>query len=923
MDDILVYELTISSRVVYSDMSESESDLAAGVVNQTGDVVDQAGNTVGRITEGKPADLVGAVVTTAGDIVAKTGEVVGKAVPLRESSGNAPKGTKKETQGGWGVMGTVKSVNNLVRTVDNTVQTATKLTPATMDLAKGLGLGIGQQKGENEEPVKGTTVVQDQILQDPKAADKAEDGISAQSIPDVPEALGKQPRDLSETQSNAAPITLEEKDQQINDSKFPEESCTDKNTKIKIDQESQTAKEPRSGSTKQGKLEEKSNPGDLVLPNNSAIDNGLVQDETAPVSEIKSQDESTLEKRLPVKTCDIQPELAEKQDDLAEPLVLPLDNLNDATISEDGKLFLGDKSIGNIVEGGIKDLKDKKTDPKGNVIDEAGEIVGKVELEDEVNEELEKEAAATTDFAILKEAKVNKAGNLVNDKGEVVGRVTEGILKNLIGKRGDENGQFWNDSGKMVGKAQPIPDTERENYKEPAPFEDFPEATVQSDGKIMSNGEVIGMITDGEPKKLKGKKVDEDGDILDKNGNVIGKAEPWEEPEAPPQPKKDFSILAGKRVNKAGNVVDLNGQIFGRIVHGDVKRMVGRMCDKYGNILSESGGITGKAEVVSEGEREGFKDGPFAELPGCTVAREGKVVTLGGDVVGRLLSGDPKVLIGRSVDEDGDILDRNGNSIGKAERWEEPIVEKKKDPLAGRRVNREGNVVNEDGNLIGRLISGEITICSGKEIDDDGDVVDSKGNTIGHASLLADIPPEPVATESPEDKGKRDQLEQDKKLAKQMAACVGQCLDKIRPICKMITQKIDKAESTPRDELDEEELVKQVKPLIEEGSRILNEANGIIRGLDPDGHIQANAKHKTAIQEASPEEFHLADVLKELTGTVTECIDNAKRKIGDMPHAKKELNPLWGLLTEPLFQILAAVGLLLNGVLGLVGRLVR
>ena len=59
-----------------------------------------------------------------------------------------------------------------------------------------------------------------------------------------------------------------------------------------------------------------------------------------------------------------------------------------------------------------------------------------------------------------------------------------------------------------------------------------------------------------------------------------------------------------------------------------------------------------------------------------------------------------------------------------------------------------------------------------------------------------------------------------------------------------------------------------------------------------------------------------------------------------MPHAKKELNPLWALLTgvslipeiygeactdpnvEPLGQILAAVGLLLAGVLGLVGKLV-
>ncbi len=116
--------------------------------------------------------------------------------------------------------------------------------------------------------------------------------------------------------------------------------------------------------------------------------------------------------------------------------------------------------------------------------------------------------------------------------------------------------------------------------------------------------------------------------------------------------------------------------------------------------------------------------------------------------------------------------------------------------------------------------------------------------------------------------------------------------------------------------------MREVRPLIEEGGKILQEANGIIRGLDPDGRIQANAKHRTATHEATPEEYHLADILKELTGTVTTTIDNAKKKIEDMPHAKKELSPLWGLLSEPLFQILAAVGLLLNGVLGLVGRLV-
>jgi hypothetical protein len=103
---------------------------------------------------------------------------------------------------------------------------------------------------------------------------------------------------------------------------------------------------------------------------------------------------------------------------------------------------------------------------------------------------------------------------------------------------------------------------------------------------------------------------------------------------------------------------------------------------------------------------------------------------------------------------------------------------------------------------------------------------------------------------------------------------------------------INAAENTPKEELDEQRLVDQVKPLIEQGSAILQEANGAIRGLDPDGRIQANAKHKSSGREASPEEHRLAEQLKELTGSVSETIDNAKKKIAGMPHAKKELNPL-------------------------------
>lgn len=606
----------------------------------------------------------------------------------------------------------------------------------------------------------------------------------------------------------------------------------------------------------------------------------------------------------------------------------PFENFPDAVVESDGRITSKGEQVGIVVEGDPKRLKGSKVDEDGDILDRNGNVVGKAEPKEKdapAEEEPEK-----TDTSSLKNAKVNKVGNLVDSRGEVVGKVIEGNIKQLQGRTCDENGDIWDSSGKIIGKGEPLTTGDRDEQKDFAPFENFPNAIVEADGRVTSDGVQVGVVVQGDPKRLKGSKVDEDGDILDRNGNVVGKAESWDEPEAEAEKVVDRSCLAGKRVNKRGNVVDSSGVIYGRVIEGNVANLVGRMCDKEGNVRSESGDIIGKAEIVSEGEREGSKDGPFAELSGLTVSKDGKVVTAAGDVVGRLISGDPKVLAGRSVDEDGDVMDRNGNVLGKAERWEEPEVEKKKDPLAGRRVNREGNVVDEDGNIIGKLVSGDLQICSGKEVDDDGDVVNAKGHTIGHVSLLENIPPEPepehVETEEErkareEEAKQKAEDEKDRKLAGQLGGCIEQSLDKIRPLCKLITDKIDSAERTPKEDLDEEALVREVKPLIEEGGKILSETNGMIRGLDPDGRIQRQAKQRSGTKEATPEEHHLAEQLKELTGTVTQTIDNAKRKIEGMPHAKKELNPLWGLLMEPLGQILAAVGLLLNGVLGLVGRL--
>ncbi|KAM6485720.1 hypothetical protein HDV62DRAFT_259110 [Trichoderma sp. SZMC 28011] len=762
---------------------------AAGVVTDSGDILDRSGKSIGKLAEsGDPGQLVGNAVTASGDILDSSGNVLAKATLNEEEEGGeyTTEATEKDQKDlkeqkddkGWDLMGKGKSAYNTASNLQKPV-------------SQGMDLVSRMQK-------------------------PSDDGQSS-------------PTDSSIQMSQG-------------DTKEPQEKLEG--------QEKTLEKAPGKEGEEPISMEDKSDEA------REELGKGLGKDADAEADKLQEEAPKPLE---------------EKPDETS------------AAFKE-----------GEALEEGRELAKDEVEEGKDKVEEEAEKI----------------------DFSELKGTKVNKAGNLVNKQGDIIGRLVEGDPKQLIGKRADENGQIWNDEGKVIGKAEPLSHHERGDEKDFAPFENFPDAVVEADGRVMFDGKQVGVVVDGDPKHLKGSKVDEDGDILDRRGNVVGKAEAWDEPEAEPEAVVDKSSLAGKRVNKAGNVVDGSGAIWGRVIEGNIKALVGRMCDKEGNVLSESGDIIGKAELVGEGEREGMKEGPFAELSGCTVAKDGTVVTPSGDIVGRLTEGDPKKLFGRQVDEDGDVVDSNGNVLGKAERWEPEEVERKKAPYAGRKVNREGNVLDEEGNLIAKLVSGDVSACSGKEVDEDGDVVNYKGDTVGHVALLEDIP-----KETEEDIKKREEAETDRKLAAKLAGCIEQSLDKIRPICKMITDKINTAERTPKEELDEEQLVREVKPLIEEGGKILTETNGTIRGLDPDGRIQRNAKHKAGTKEASPEEYHLADVLKELTGTITQTIDNAKSKIEGMPHAKKELNPLWGLLSEPLFQIIAAVGLLLTGVLGLVGKL--
>jgi len=435
--------------------------------------------------------------------------------------------------------------------------------------------------------------------------------------------------------------------------------------------------------------------------------------------------------------------------------------------------------VGQVVEGNVKRLIGLSVDEDGDINDKYGNVKGHAEP-------YEEEEVAPLDNTILDGKKLNKQGFVVNEEGMPIGKLVEGNVKELAGRRCDEAGLIHGDTGKVVGRCEVLPEDERVNRQE-GPFAGLEGLHVNREGFVEDiEGNVVGQVTEGNVKRLVGLAVDEDGDINDKYGNSKGHAEPYEEEEQAPE---DLSALAGCTVNKAGNVVDSSGTIIGRVSEGDPSTMVGKKVDGQGQIWDNAGNVIGRA-ILAVGQDTSV-EGPFAGFDDIKVNRDGMVIMPDGTIVGRVIEGDIKKLIAHSVDEEGEIQDKNGNLIGKAERWEPDEKERRINPMSGRTVNRDGEVRDENGDVLGRLTMGDLGHCVGLEIDDNGYVVDNDGNKVGEVTLLANILEEEEVEEEEvplEEMTEEERLlEEDRQIAEKMGRICTQTLERIQPVCKQIT----------------------------------------------------------------------------------------------------------------------------------------
>ncbi|KXN85963.1 hypothetical protein AN958_10671 [Leucoagaricus sp. SymC.cos] len=166
-----------------------------------------------------------------------------------------------------------------------------------------------------------------------------------------------------------------------------------------------------------------------------------------------------------------------------------------------------------------------------------------------------------------------------------------------------------------------------------------------------------------------------------------------------------------------------------------------------------------------------------------------------------------------------------------------------------------------------------------------------------------------------------EEIEQDNALADRLSLIIEDANSRVVPMCDMIRKHIENMEAQKEEDRDEDELVKQVKPLLEQAEKVLHETSGSIHGADPDNRLTNRAKRNMQDHVATPSEQRLAEALKVLVENVQGTVSWAKDKLEAFPKAKKDLGPLLDALGQPITQIVGGVALLLSGVLNLLGRL--
>lgn len=805
----LVEELEAAEQAAEEAEQEAEApqlpglDILEGLkVNKKGEVLNEDGEPIARVSEGEITELAGKKINANGEVLDKEGNVIGRVELIPEAFPDVPAEGEEEE----GEQGEEGEEGEAGEEGEEVAEEAPKL--PGMDVLEGLKVNKkGEVVNEDGDPIAKLVDGDIEACKGKKINDQGEvidaEGNVIGKVELIPEAFPNavQPEQAGPDFSVLEGYKVNKNGDVINEdgetlAKLVEgdlEAC--KGKKINPQGEVLDAEGNVIGKVELAgaAAEEEEETGPELPPLSSMAGmrcnkaGKIVNDDGDVVGELVEGDAKKLSK-MKAELDDEGQFWDGKGKVIGRAVTLPIEEheeeapfagLEGLVVVEDGWVVdENENRVGILVEGDPKKLIGRAVDEDGDVIDKRGNAVGHAERYDEP----EVEEEVKPDLSILKGLTLNKQGNVIGPEGVPIARLVEGNAKELAGRKCDEEGQIWNDSGKVVGRCELIPENEREAKPE-GPFAGLEGCIVVKDGFVEDeDGNRVGVVVEGDAKRLVGRAVDEDGDIIDKFGNVKGHAEPYDEPE---EEVIDLSSLDGKVVNKAGNVVDEHGIIFGRIAEGDPAELAGRKVDGEGQIWSDNGKVIGRAELLPGGGTQA-PEGPFAGFENLVVAEGGMVTDGAGQIVGKLdeeSMPNAEKLLGRKVDGDGEILDQSGNSIGKAIRWKPEEKERRVNPMSGHVVNSKGEVRDENGELLGMVTDGHLPTLVGCEVDDNGFVVDNDGNKIGECTLMENLPEDEDIGPTEEELQKAEDAE----IAKKMNNIVQQTIEKMQPVCKNIT----------------------------------------------------------------------------------------------------------------------------------------
>jgi hypothetical protein len=520
-------------------------------VQEDGAIKDQAGNTLGKITEGDPADLVGRTLNAEGEVLDEVSSFAPfkPTMRLRDSGADCPK------QDG-DVIGRAEVVPEAAEAVQDQAEDAK---PEAVQQALDKVDEVAEQLKPNLTIVEGRKLnKKGKILDD-------EGEILAELVEgDVKACAGKIPNENGEITDSEGNVIGRV---QVVEGEAAEEAMKELHPELveELEQAQKAADEAEK------EAQEAAEQADIAEEAKEGAEEAA---ETAEGAADEAKDA--------VETV-TKPDFAQ-----LEGLKV---NKKGQVVNEDGE------PIAKLSDGfDLEKVRGKKITENGEILDSDGNVIGKVEFLPEAVEEglvetIEEEVPAEgPDTSILEGLKVNKKGLVLDEEGEEIAKLVEGDLSAVAGKKLNDKGQVLDKDGNVIGRVelsgaqQAEEEAEGEQEEEGdglPPLSILEGLKVNKSGKLVdSNGNIVGELVEGDAKKIwkAGTTCDAEGQFWDNKGHVIGRAKtlPQEDNEA----EAEFAGLEGLVVVADGWVEDENGNRVGRLVEGDAKRLVGRAVDE-------------------------------------------------------------------------------------------------------------------------------------------------------------------------------------------------------------------------------------------------------------------------------------------------------------------------------------------------------